>query len=280
MREIVKKAKQKNGVTINRATTFLYNCFPNSVRKMVLGAFAIVTHFFPKKEYKKFLIFAQGRTGSTVLTDLLHSHTDIFMYDEIFNKRIIKHINKPVAYANTLVRLQYRSPVVGFKVKVYQLTKEHDLDPKKTLQRFLQDGWKIIYLERENKLDHALSNMIANQRGAFHHTEHTGSAVEQLTLELTYDDLREKIERRIERTKQEQKALEGIPYCHIIYEQDLLRAEHHQETANRIFDYLEIPRLKVSTKFKKINNKSRKDLVKNWDEIEKALEQSPYAKYL
>jgi len=281
MHEIIKRAKKQHRRTINWFTVSLYNKSPNCIRKMALFLISIITRLLVKNKYNKFLIFAQGRTGSTLLTDLLHSNSNIFMFGEIFNKRVIRNVKNPVRYANTLASIQFRSSIVGFKVKLYHFLKEQNVDVTETLKQFEADGWKIIYLERKNKLEQSLSNMIAKRRGSFHNTSNNNeSVIKDLVFDLSYDDLIRKIERREKYTEQEYEALKKVKYLHITYEDDLLDSQKHQQTADKIFNYIGVPSVPVSSKFKKINNKPKNELIKNWEELETKLKMSKYAKYL
>ena len=94
---------------------------------------------------KKFIIFGQGRSGSTLLVDLLNSHPAIYCDDEILMYKVI--------FPKTYVKarsVSSKKHVYGFKVKIYQLWHQNILDSHKFLFHFYKSGWKILYLKRGN----------------------------------------------------------------------------------------------------------------------------------
>ena len=110
----------------------------------------------------RFCIFAQGRSGSTLLTTLLDQHPHIKCEGEV--------LANSVGNAHHFIQgksIQYSSKKLawGFKVKHHQLTKHQKIDPQTFLKKLSQEGWKVIYLRRENIVLQALSTLIGMSRG-------------------------------------------------------------------------------------------------------------------
>ena len=104
---------------------------------------AYLRSFGAKHHGTKFAIFGQGRTGSTLLVDLLNRHPKIACEEEIFNRR--RHpfngkIWKPYWFLKG-VEANYRDKVFGFKVKIYQLTKHQQIQPAEFLK--IEISWNF-----------------------------------------------------------------------------------------------------------------------------------------
>ena len=66
----------------------------------------------------------------------------------------------------------------------------------------------------------------------------------------------------------------------MIYETDILDNTKHQETADRIFDYLGLNPHPVTTDLKRITVDRLQDMIINYEEIEKRLKGTRFEKYL
>ena len=120
----------------------------------------------PSLPANKFVIFGRGRSGSTLLVNLLNNHNKIHCDGEIMHD----HLLFPRLYID-LSASRYQSRVYGFKLLSYQLKDVQQIyDPEKFLLSLYESGYKFIYLTRRNLLAHALSNINARQK-KFHHYE-------------------------------------------------------------------------------------------------------------
>lgn len=111
----------------------------------------------------KFVMYTRGRTGSTLLTELLNCHHEIFCDVEIFNFLYSGSIVKfPGMYINSCSKRASAKgkKVYGFKVKISQLRYEHKYDNyDEILLNLYKKDWKFIHLKRVNFLRHQLSNL-------------------------------------------------------------------------------------------------------------------------
>ncbi|MCP4553420.1 MAG: hypothetical protein GY834_15575, partial [Bacteroidetes bacterium] len=107
-----------------------------------------------RKDSLKVVIFAQGRTGSTLLEGLICSTGYIKEGGEQFRKSGI-NTKYPYEFITGFSNRFFVKRVI-FHLKPHHLTKKRDkeYDPALFLQKLQKDGWKIIYLQRENKLNH------------------------------------------------------------------------------------------------------------------------------
>ena len=72
---------------------------------------------------------------------------------------------------------------------------------------------------------------------------------------------------RIDFEQDEKRALKGIKYHEVVYEQDLEDSSSHQKTIDNILSYLQLESKTVITKHKKVNTQNFKQLIKNYDEF-------------
>lgn len=229
----------------------------------------------PDESKKKFIIFGQGRTGSTLLVDLLNSSTSVYCDEELFFYKLAS----PARYVEGKSRLA-RAPVYGFKAKIYQLSDVQRLDPALFMRRLHRSGWTIIHIERENLLRHSLSAVLAEQRQMYQAKEDTDlrgrRSKEHIPVELLINEMRQ----RERYGSQEAAVLQDIPHLHISYEADLADAERQQLSLNRVFEALGVPPVEVHTNLRRINSSSLRDDVSNYDELSQALGEHGFESYL
>ena len=221
---------------------------------------------------KKFVIFAQGRTGSWLLYDFLNSNPDVHCDKEILAARVFF----PERYVKGLAAASDRG-AYGFHAQVRHLRDTQTVSPGRFLRRMHRSGWQIIYLRRRNSLRQSLSAMIAVERRIW--CETAESPLRPRT-HIDCDRLLEWLEQREVNGSDEQKALENLPFLELVYEDDLLEAEDHQETMNRVFEYLGLPAVKVETDLVRISSDRMADSVENYDEVVRVVSRTKYAALL
>jgi hypothetical protein len=220
----------------------------------------------------RFVLFAQGRTGSELLVDLLNSSPQIYCEGEIF-------LNRKVLFPRLFIEgccARSKRSVYGFKVKIYQLTKDQGV---KDVKRFMTDlhdeGWRIIYLQRKNILRQALSYLRGVHRNSF---LSDGSRIGKIPVDC--DRLIELLDERAVRLKNEAEVLRDLPHVRVIYENDLLTGDHHQRTVDRLFDYLGVPRVQVETKLRRTSSDRLSDMIENYAQVSDVIGRTEYAEFL
>lgn len=219
-----------------------------------------------------FVIFAQGRTGSTLLVDLMNSHDGVQCDGEIFGW--------PVRFPDAWLKAhRQRWPDLhyGFKVKPYQLSIDQGLDPVAWVRRVHERGWKLIYLSRRNVLRHALSNMVAEQVGfTFRGVRPADSAGITVDPEMLLGAMSVREEQR----EVEYAALAGVPHVSVCYEDDLLKPERHQATLDRLSDALGLPRARARAEVRRITSDDLRTTIANYDEVASAVGSTRWAPLL
>jgi LPS sulfotransferase NodH len=214
----------------------------------------------------RLVIFAQGRTGTTLLESLLVSTGHFKAGGEMLNCNDHR-IRYPFSY--TVGRAKDEAPQnFFFHVKIYHLTRDRGqrpVDPAKFLGNLHQNGWKILYLRRDNILQHALSNLVAEARGNYHRYE---NSEEKLRFSIDPSELRRMLRERREFQVQEVAALEGLPRMSFQYETNLEDATEQQRTVDTILDTLGLERRPAQAKTLKVNRFAPSELIENFREID------------
>ena len=229
------------------------------------------------------VIFAQGRTGSTLLESLLGSTGHFRPHGELLNTSK-GEVLFPLQFLGGLSKWKSQRNFI-FHAKITQLTKDrkHPIDPALFLSTLYQNGWKIIYLRRRNKVQHTLSVYFArnrNPRYLLNIWHKFDDNPEELNISVDCEKFKRTTEKIINHDANEQKALANIEYHEVIYEDDLEKPQSHQKTVDRILDYLSLEPKKASTNLRKVNNQSPKELVSNYEEFVECLSKSGWEKFL
>ena len=223
------------------------------------------------------LIFGQGRTGTTLLEQLLCSSGHFTPNGEVLRDR------PHVLFRNALLEgLARKHPHENFICHVMPWHLGWDRRnagaspiylrqagaPVADLRRFLTTlssrGWRIIHLSRQNKLRHCLSHQVARERGGFHKFD---DQPEEFRIVVDRDEFSARLAGRIECDRRERAALASIPHLELHYETDLESPHVHQDTINRVLDHLGLERRPVETKLRKINNRPIAEIVGNYDQF-------------
>ncbi len=225
----------------------------------------VLFHSAPNFDNQKVLIFAQGRTGSTLLESLLVSSGLFESYGEalsVANTPKGKRLKSCYQYLQGLSKLNPNKGALCH-VKLYQITEQQKDDPGQLIQQ-LSESWKIIYLYRENPVEHALSSIIAESRNAYE-TRSESHKLERLTVDIPYFE--SLVKGRLTYAKQEQDTLSGIEHYSISYERCLKNPANHLTTILGICRFLGIPEFVPESDLKKVNNKRLPDLIANYDDF-------------
>lgn len=240
-------------------------------------SYLINLNLMKKQKNKRVVIFAQGRTGSTLLEDLLHSTGYFNKSGEILSPARGGEIFFPIAFINGTSKLNINKSFT-FHLKIYHLTgnRKQKKDPAKFLSTLYKNGWQIIYLKRTNKVKHQLSNLVAEHKG-YHKFDNTK---EDLSFKIDCESFAKGVEYRIQNEELEKTALKDIEYFQVVYEEDLEKPDCHQETVDKILNHLNLNTCPVKTNHKKVNTHSFQELIINYDEFYDLLKKKNWLKYL
>ena len=228
------------------------------------------------------VIFAQARTGSTLLESLLCSTGHFCQNGELLNTTK-GEIWFPLTFLDGLSKWKSGNNFI-FHVKINHLTQDRKrpVDPTLFLQTLADDGWQIIYLTRRNKVKHALSGLVAKNRvllqpDIWHKYDDDR---EELNIFVDCEQFSKRVEKRIDLDAYERKVLADLEYHEVVYEDDLEKPQSHQKTVTRILNYLSLEPKEASTNLKKVNNHSLEELISNYEEFVECLSKSGWKKFL
>jgi len=254
----------------------LYRKLPNFIREYAvyfLSLFAPIA--LPKN---RFVIFAQGRSGSTLLVDLLSSHPEVFTYGEIFSKSVIKNVQNPVRFASGLMVLN-KKPTCGFKVKIYQLTRDQNKDASDVLKKFSKQGWKIIFLHRDNYFLHAVSDLRSEKLKVWHELK-AGEQSKNKKIHISYEEMLEALEFREKNRVDEINCLNGIEHFSISYEDNLENTEKQKAFSKSMLDFLDLEDIVLDTKLQKVVKGSLDEVIENYEELKDQLLKTRFARHI
>ena len=100
------------------------------------------------------------------------------------------------------------------------------------------------------------------------------------TLFYEEPDFQHKMRHKLHFSKEAWEAVKPFEYHEVIYERDLKDNSKHQQTVDRILDYLGLEKRPVSTKYKKINKQSKQELISNYDEFVDCVREQGWEQYL
>ena len=225
----------------------------------------------------RFVVFGLGRSGSTLLCDLLDGHSAIQCDGELFKRRIFA----PIRFTHDCARLS-GSSAYGFKVKIHQLVNKQKVEDVRGYLTTIHDGgWKIVHLHRKNVLRQALSNILrVKSRRSHLYQSRDGSQPKTSAIPVDIERLRSAMENLSNWRAREDEALDGLPFQSVAYEDDLYSADLQQATIRRLVEWLELTFEPVKTDLVRITPKSLRDLVENYDEVADAVTGTDFEKHL
>jgi hypothetical protein len=220
---------------------------------------------------KKFVIFTIGRSGSSLLVSLLHSHDNIHCDGELLAQKLLF----PQRYIKHRECLSQKD-VYGFKLNTYHFRVHRIVNPPKFVGTLVNDGYKIISLQRRNTLRLALSHMFALYRNQFHQMGNQPNS-DTLRMNVDINFLGDELQLFDYYQVIQNEILRHYPYLHLEYEEDLLDSDNHQKTVDKIAKFLEIPSAQVRTDYVKISPKDLSDFIVNFEEVYNYLKDTEYA---
>jgi LPS sulfotransferase NodH len=226
-----------------------------------------------------FVLYAQPRTGSTLLGSLLDSHPRIAWGKEPLHPRRWRSPRRKVVYPMVLRHQQWYLLAKAFRVRpqVYGCKLpwcRFDLLLRAAGQMNAR-GWKAIYLTRRDVFTQILSLLVARQSNRWQRRQN--QEFEPPKVFIPVEDMLAEVQLWMTQRKEMERKLEDIPHLELVYEDDLADPASWHETANRVFQFLGLPPAPVSTKFEKVWKQPYSEIVVNYTDLVAAVEESQYA---
>jgi LPS sulfotransferase NodH len=241
----------------------------------------------------KFCILTTQRSGSTLLQELLDSHSDIKVLREIFLNKKPKNIwadpnlisfyefkNERVSirpwitfqYLNKLDAYPGEHKAIGFKLMYNQFSLYPEI-----LLKLIADRFKIIHLVRDNYLDVVFSKINAIENDLFH----TRTEVEMNSIQVNPSFLLKKLYQQEMTVKLAYSILKIMPNSVLNISYNCL-CDNRGVTLNSVLNFLNISNTEIDFKssLQKISKGSYKEKIANYDEVYQRLAGTKFKKWL
>jgi len=225
------------------------------------------------REQDKFVLFGRGRSGSTLLTQMLNSNPKVTCDKEIFNRRVLF----PRLFVNSRKRI-FKKEVYGFKLLSYQLREHYSPEGARNFMQYLaqKQGYKIVYLTRENPVLQTMSKHYARFRGTWHQTTAVDRP-EKMVVDIPL--FMQELRASVELDEFEAYCLQGIPSFKVVYEHDLKNSNEQFRLLDRLSHFLRIPLAKPNLSLKKISSEKVSDYVENWEELKHCISYTEFSRF-
>ena len=227
---------------------------------------------------KRFVIFAQPRSGSTLLQDLLHHHPDVHCDGELFNvdvgvdpplrSRMLMRL-APVPYINRRASA-INQPAYGFKLLVYQIP-----FPRAVLRGFLAKGWCVLHLKRTDVFAQAISNSLAKLTGRWHRRQTQLSDEKSFAIDPAM--FVSELKSRLRASRREAAIIDGLPRFSIEYEQDLLGLDARAKAISELQKFLGVREVPAETVLQQTYQLPYEELVTNYGELVEVVRATSYS---
>jgi len=220
------------------------------------------------KTKTKFVIFGQGRSGSTLLKQLLDSHPEIKCEGELLNVKdnyvtnpwFQKVVNKFPYHFFQLRSTFSTKSIYGFTLLYYQI-----YNPGRILQKLQKDNWKFIQVSRKNNFLQSISHFVALQTNFWHNTFENEGPVPKITIDP--EKFLDWIKWLVIDKANENKIMESLDHIKVVYEDDLLNEGLWAQTTSRIFEYLGTYPAPVMANLKKTYTRPYTEIVENYEDL-------------
>mgnify|MGYP001196505226 CR=1 FL=1 len=210
--------------------------------------------------------------GEYVLS--MECSSDIDCDKEIYNRKVLfpklflKHRNRV-----------FRSKVYGFKLLSYQLREKLGQEDGRDFLKYLveKQGYKLIYLTRDNLVRQTLSKHYARFRMSWHETQ---SLKSRPKMRVDIPAFMAELRAGKELEQYEEKCLEGLHYFKVSYEKDLMKASDRIKLVDRLYHYLGVRLFKPQSRLKRISADHIGDYVENWEALKQCLVYTEFAEDL
>ena len=184
-----------------------------------------------------FIIFAQQRSGSNLLMNLIRSHPDIHLNSWMLTDDVEKNGETWAFEQGFHMAMDKSRAIIGFTAYLKQNLHQH------IRQR---QGVKILFLHRKNRLatllsrnmSHRLSTYIAPERGIHSMEEAVERRSEMPPLHIPVEEAEGFFEEWSAKTKEVLDCFEGTDWLQVFYE-DLCRDP--EPVMRRVYQHFELP---------------------------------------
>lgn len=229
-----------------------------------------------------FIIVSQARSGSSLLAEMLNSHSNIHCDGEIFNR---KKVQKKWGKLGLLIAdywpeliLWYQSrkkkkKYYGFKLLVNQIK-----NPEKFIDSLHKKGFIILDLRRNNVIKKAFSAAISVTTGRWSVQRKEDRS--NTPIEINPDLLLQRIALIEKENKRQDKLVAEKNSIRILYETDLMDEEKQANFSKHFCEQIQLPIEPMQAECIKTDEKPLEDRITNYHELINLIQNSRFAHYL
>lgn len=207
-----------------------------------------------------FFVFGMGRSGSTLLVNLINQHPDIYCDGEILKKKVAHLPSFLYGRKAFFAKGKY----YGFRAKLYQATREQGISFEGFRHQLAGFDVKWIYIYRSNTWKQALSAQVTKQTRIPNASDR--DVLRKQKVLIDWGRLQQEWQNR-ETIKRDEKAfLADIDNFMVHYESDLLDDTTRQTTMDSLFEYLGKAPQVVKSELKKLSD-IYPDIISNYEEL-------------
>jgi len=216
---------------------------------------------FGHKNYHKFVVVSQSRTGSTLLMALLNNHDNIICEGELFKNLDGKSCKQ--IWDNFFKNKPKKIQQVGFK-----LFYTHPLKGDQSVWEFIENDKRItvVHLVRKNWLRVLLSQKIGLKTKLW--TENINRphqiSTEEKKVEISIKECEEAFEKAAFNEQKTRERFSGHPFLEVTYE-DL--SDDSDRIIQQITNVFNLNYQKVKANNKKQNSEPLEDLIINYNQL-------------
>jgi LPS sulfotransferase NodH len=186
--------------------------------------------------HRNFLVLSSGRSGSTLLTQLLNSHPQVQCGGELLNREELKNHADKQSLSNyvlaNLIPLKFGVSYTGFKLFNEQL--EYSKLSFRSLLHDLKSP-SLIILYRENLLETYVSLKIAFATNVWY--SNADQETNQCRIEVNWEEFQEYVETERRRWQKSMSVIAGIDKVFVSFE-DLV--ENQDTTMKKLLTFLKL----------------------------------------
>ncbi len=223
---------------------------------------------------RNFILFGRGRSGSTLLVQMLDANPAIGCLDEVLRFTTLAPVAMVERELGALTK-----PIRGFKLLSYQVRTLHNARQARALRDWMAaPDVKVFHLYRENVLRHALSNIYARERFAYHSTDNRATKIDR--IHVAPDELFKWMRGSLELLEWEKTYLGDLDREQIRYERDLSTPDRQADALDRVSRSLGVDPVPSQVPLRKVTPKDYNAFVENWDSLRDAIAASDFRDYL
>lgn len=247
-----------------------------------------------QKEYQKFIILSDYRSGSNFLMNLLKSHKNAHCYSELFFSRKIfwasavygksendkkaldSRKTNPYSFLDKYCYRPYKENLnaVGFKLMYHDLYRNQNIDLKKLLRHY--PDMKVIHLKRKNLFERFVSQVMVGKTGEAVAVKNSNWESKSKKIgKLTVDpkvcegdfEYRARMERELDEIINDKNLL-------TVYYEEL--NSDYSSAANKVLNFLNLERTQLKTNQIKQNKSHISNRIENYSELKTYFKESKW----